>query len=56
MHNVPYPFFEPQIPNNIYEEIRRLKQEIIIIKEKLNQLEKDNKKDYLKNDDSLYII
>lgn len=59
MNNMPYPFFPqslqpPQL--NIYEELKRLQQEINILKEKINALENTNKKDYLKKDDSLYML
>lgn len=59
MNNMPYQFF-PQSPlppqTNIYDEIKKIQEEINILKEKINSLENQNKKDYLKKDDSLYIL
>lgn len=57
MPNFPYPpYMQPQF--NIEEELIKLKQEVIILKEKVKQLEtnKPNKKDYMKKDDSLYMV
>lgn len=56
MNNMPYPFFQPSPPNNIYEEIKKIKEELYLIKEKLKELENSSKKDYLKKYDSFHIL
>ena len=56
MNNMPYPFFQPLPQNNIYEELKKIKDELKLLKEKINQLENQTKKDYLKKDDSFHIL
>ena len=46
----PYPII------NIHEEILKLKQEIALLKEKINELENKNKHNYLQKDDSLHMM
>ena len=57
--NMHYPFIQNPIPypqNNIEEEIIKLKQEIYKLKERVSLLENEKKTDYLKKDDSLYMM
>lgn len=57
--NMHYPFIPNPIPypqNNIEEEIIKLKQEIYKLKERVSLLENEKKTDYLKKDDSLYMM
>ena len=57
--NMHYPFIPNPIPysqNNIEEEIIKLKQEIYKLKERISLLENQKKSDYLKKDDSLYMM
>ena len=57
--NFHYPFMPNPIPypqNNFEEEIIKLKQEIYQIKERLSSLENQKKTEYLKKDDSLYMM
>ena len=55
MNNM-YPFFPQPIQNqNIYEEIRKLKEEIEQLKTRITTLEK-NKKNYLQKDESFHMI
>ena len=57
--NMHYPFIPNLIPytqNNIEEEIIKLKQEIYKLKERVSLLENEKKTDYLKKDDSLYMM
>ena len=57
MNNIPYPFIQPTYyQENIYDEIKKIKEEIILLKEQIKKLENINKKDYLKKDDTLYMI
>ena len=57
MNNMPYPFIQPPYyQENIYNELRKIKEEIKLLKEQIKKLENINKKDYLKKDDTLYMI
>lgn len=62
MNNMPYPYF-PTNPFGQFqeqvkfeEEIKNLKIEIAKLKERLNTLENKKTNDYLKKDDSLYML
>ena len=48
--------FPSYIQPNIYQEIEKLKQEIIYLKQKIQELENINKTNYLKKDDSYYML
>lgn len=59
MNNMPYPYLPPyqniqQL--NIEEELRRLKYEINILKEKVQKLENKNKKNYLQKEEGKYMM
>lgn len=61
MNNMQYPYFPgpfggmpPQ--NNIEEELNSLKMEISRLKERVSNLENKKKNDYLKKDDTLYML
>ena len=57
MNNMRYPFIQPSYyQENIYDELRKIKEEIILLKEQIKKIENINKKDYLKKDDTLYMI
>ncbi len=46
------PYFQP----NIYQEIEKLKQEILYLKQKIQELEQTDKNNYLQKDDSYYML
>ena len=56
--NMQMPFFPnpQQIPINIEEEIFKLKQEIIILKERIKKIENKPKYDYMQKDDNLHMM
>ena len=57
--NMQYPFIPRPMPYhtpNLEEEILKLKQEIYKLKERVSLLENEKKTDYLKKDDSLYMM
>lgn len=60
MNNMPYPYFPNPFsqmpPQNLEEELNSLKMEISKLKERVNNLENKKKNDYLKKDDSLYML
>ena len=61
MNNTPYPYFpnpfgQFQEQVKFEEEIKNLKIEIAKLKERLNNLENKKTNDYLKKDDSLYML
>lgn len=58
MNNMPYPIFPSPIPynNHIEEEIIKLNQEIIQLKERIRKLENKKQNDYLQKDDNLYMV
>ena len=59
MNNFPYPNINisPYNPyQNIITEINKLKYEIVELKNKISKLEKQNKKDYLKKEEGLYMM
>lgn len=52
---IPYPYMP--LPNeNIEKEIIRINKKIKELEERINRLENNNKNDYLKKDDGLYMI
>lgn len=57
MNNYPYPFI-PMNNNqfNILEEIKKLKAEIKKLNEKIDAITTSKEKDYLKKDDSFYML
>lgn len=61
MNNMPYPYFpSPFSPipqqNNLDDELKYLKTEISKLKERIEILENKKKNDYLKKDDTLYML
>jgi len=56
--NMQMPFFPnpQQIPINFEEEIFKLKQEIIILKERIKKIENKPKYDYMQKDDNLHMM
>lgn len=54
-----YPFVPRPMPYptiNYDEEIYKLKQEILKLKERISEIEKSKKSNYLKNDDMLHMM
>ncbi len=65
MNNYPWPYMPPQAPqqvppfikpNNLEEEIIKLKNDVRILKERVSALEKKEKNEYLKKEDGMYMI
>ena len=55
MNNFVFPY-PPNINNYYLEELKRLKERIHILEEKIKQLENKNTNNYLKKDDNYYMI
>ena len=59
MNNFQFPFLPMGNNINIYNldnELNKIKEDIKIIKEKINKLEKEKENTYLKKDDNYYMI
>lgn len=60
MNNIPYPYMPfgmpLPVPDKYEEEINNLKYETEKLKERVNNLENKNKKNYLQKDEGLYIM
>ena len=52
---IPYPYMPPN-PENIEQQIIKINKKIKELEQRINNLEKSNKDDYLKKDDGLYMI
>lgn len=62
MNNTPFTYFPMPYPpsqgqnQNIIEEIKKIKQDMNNLKERIEKLENKNQKNYLQNDSDLYMI
>ncbi|MDD5888806.1 MAG: hypothetical protein PUC82_04900 [bacterium] len=59
MNNMPFPYLIPYQPTpipNIEEEIKKLKYDIKILKEKVENLEKKGNKNYLQKEEGKYMM
>ena len=54
--NFPYPPFPPNNNNFIMDEINKLKERINYLENKIRLLENNNENNYLKKDDTYYMI
>ena len=59
IYNPQFPYIYPQTNINIFqiqEEIKKLSNEITLLKKRISSLEQNKNSDYLKKDDNFYIM
>lgn len=56
MNQTPFPFLPPMVQNNYDQRLANIEKELKEINDKLNTLIKQKKKNYIQNDDNLYML